>query len=284
LAWLVWLMIGLGAVTLAAYLVLPGGDPRFVAVGGLFSLWVVALAAGQALNNRQLPTGLRVGLGLLAGLWLYRRLFLEFAWISGWLPILVALATLLALRSWRLLGAGVLVAAMVIGLNYDFFAQAYDNQISGDESQGNMTRLDVWSHAIAVIGDQILLGLGPAGYAPYYMTYSPDQALSSHSGYLDILAQTGLVGSLFFLWFLVALFRLAFAALRRWTEGLPAGLAHGGLAGLAGMTVAMALGDWVIPFVYNQTLAGFRYTLHSWIILGAVAALASMRDSGAANA
>jgi O-antigen ligase len=173
---------------------------------------------------------------------------------------------------------------MVIGLNYDFFAQAYDNQISGDESQGNMTRLDVWSHAIAVIGDQILLGLGPAGYAPYYMTYSPDQALSSHSGYLDILAQTGLVGSLFFLWFLVALFRLAFAARRRWTEGLPAGLAHGGLAGLAGMTVAMALGDWVIPFVYNQTLAGFRYTLHSWIILGAVAALASMRDSGAANA
>jgi hypothetical protein len=39
------------------------------------------------------------------------------------------------------------------------------------------------------------------------------------------------------------------------------------------MTVAMALGDWVIPFVYNQTLAGFRFTVHNWLILGALAGL-----------
>ena len=35
----------------------------------------------------------------------------------------------------------------------------------------------------------------------------------------------------------------------------------------------MAFGDWVIPFVYNQTIGGFRYTVHSWLILGALAAM-----------
>jgi hypothetical protein len=277
LRWLTWLMIALGAATVAKYLLLPGGDLPFASVGGLFSLWVVSLAFGQALFNQRLRPSIRAALLLLAGLWLYRRLFLEFGWLSGWLPILLSLATICALRSWRALSIGVAVAALVAGLNYEFLAERYEQQVSGGDSQGNFERFEVWRHAIAIMGDQLLLGLGPAGYAPYYMTYWPNQALSSHSNYLDILAQTGLVGSGFFLWFLGALYVVAVQARRRWPAGFPAGFANGALGGLVGMTVAMALGDWVIPFAYNQTLAGFRFTLHSWIILGALAALPHLR-------
>jgi hypothetical protein len=277
LRWLTWLMIGLGAVTIAKYLLVPGGDLPFASVGGLFSLWVVSLAFGQALFNQRLRPSMRAALLLLAGLWLFRRLFLEFGWLSGWLPILLSLATICALRSWRALSIGVAVAALVAGLNYEFFAERYAQQVSGGDSQGNYQRFEVWRRAIEVMGDQLLLGLGPAGYAPYYMTYWPDQALSSHSNYLDILAQTGLVGSGFFFWFLGALYVVAVQARRRWPAGFPAGLASGALGGLVGMTAAMVLGDWVIPFAYNQTLAGFRYTLHNWIILGALAALPHLR-------
>jgi hypothetical protein len=35
----------------------------------------------------------------------------------------------------------------------------------------------------------------------------------------------------------------------------------------------MALGDWVIPFVYNQGIDGFRYTVHTWVFLGLAAGL-----------
>ena len=281
--WLTWIMIGLGTVTLAAYLLLPGGDPGFVAIGGLFSLWVVSLAVGQALFNQRLAPVVRLLLLALAGAWLARRLFVEIGWFSGWLPILVSVATIVALRSWRLLVLGVTVAALVVTVNWGFFAQAYDEQVSGQDSQGNEARLDVWDRAVTAIHDQWLLGLGPVGYAPYYMTYAPDDARSSHSNYVDILAQTGVVGSFFFGWFLVALGVVGVQARRRWPTGLLGGFASGALGGLIGMTVAMALGDWVIPFVYNQTIAGFRFTMHSWLILGTLAALPHLRTEKGAG-
>jgi hypothetical protein len=46
---------------------------------------------------------------------------------------------------------------------------------------------------------------------------------------------------------------------------------------LLGLIVAMAMGDWFIPFVYNQTIAGFRFTVHSWVFLGFLASLAITR-------
>ena len=105
------------------------------------------------------------------------------------------------------------------------------------------------------------------------MTFFPSQALSTHSNYLDVFAQTGLIGSFFFVWLLVALFRTGFQARRRWRAGFGSGFVNAMLAGLVGLVVAMALGDWFIPFVYNQTIAGFRYTVHSWLLLGALASM-----------
>jgi hypothetical protein len=273
LAWLTWIMVGLGTATIGSYFLMSEIDLPFFSVGGLFSLWVVSLSAGQAFHNRTLPLKVRGLLMALVVLWFYRRVFHEFDWLSGWLPMLLALATIAALRSWRLVVSGTIILALLVGLNLDFFVQKYEAQVSGDESQGNFQRLDVWTRVVEVAEGQLWLGLGPAGYAPYYMTYSPDDARSSHSNYLDIFAQTGLIGSFFFLWFLGALHRVAFQARHRWQYGLPAGFAAGALGGLVGMTVAMALGDWVIPFVYNQTLAGFRFTVHNWLILGALAGL-----------
>jgi hypothetical protein len=277
LSHLTWVMIGLGAAAIVIFF-LVGRDLQFTAVGGLFSLWAVSLTAGQALFNQRLSPKLRALLIVLVAAWLYRRLFLEFDWLSGWLPIVLSLGVLCALRSWRLVVVGLIGLALVLSLNYEFFAVHYDAQISGDDSQGNYERFEVWTRALTVTRDQFLLGLGPVGNAPYYGTYYRDDARSSHSNYLDILAQTGLLGSICFIWFLGALYVVARRARRRWRDGFEAGYANGALGGLVGMTVAMALGDWVIPFVYNLTMTGFRVSLHSWLILGGLAALAHMRS------
>jgi hypothetical protein len=44
----------------------------------------------------------------------------------------------------------------------------------------------------------------------------------------------------------------------------------------------MALGDWLFPFVYTQTIAGFDYAVYSWVFLGATVALSNIHAAGEA--
>jgi len=53
------------------------------------------------------------------------------------------------------------------------------------------------------------------------------------------------------------------------------GYAAAALAGWAGCVLAMGLGDWMLPFVYTQGIAGFDYAVYSWVLLGGMAALTS---------
>ena len=47
----------------------------------------------------------------------------------------------------------------------------------------------------------------------------------------------------------------------------------GAMGGLVGMLIAGMLGDWVIPFVYNVGLKGFRASVLGWIFLGGLVAI-----------
>jgi O-antigen ligase len=182
----------------------------------------------------------------------------------------VALLVISLTHSRRTFGLMVLIAAIVGSLNFDAFYQA---EVQGDDAEGNFLRLELWDQNLEVTKDHLLLGTGVVGYAPYYLAFFPGRALSTHSNLLDIFAETGLIGSALFVWFIVAAFKGALRARRRWPTGFGAGFVNGALGGLVGMVVAMAFGDWVIPFVYNQTISGFRYTVHSWLFLGVLAAM-----------
>lgn len=265
--------LALGTATLLFYSVSSGRDLPGASIGGLFSLWVIALAFGQALFNEDMPRLGRASLLVLSLAWLSRRFFLEGAWISGWLPAVVALLAIALLRSRTAFLAMLIAGAAAAWGNSQYISQLFEAQVEGADSGGNFLRWELWQQGIEAARDNPLLGVGPAGNVPYNMTYLPDRALSTHSNYVDIVLQTGLIGSFFFLWFLVAAFGIGFAVRRRWRRGFEAGFANGMLGGLVGMVVAMALGDWVLPFVYNQGIAGFRYTVHSWILLGALASL-----------
>jgi hypothetical protein len=45
----------------------------------------------------------------------------------------------------------------------------------------------------------------------------------------------------------------------------------------------MLLGDWVLPFIYNQGIAGFDHSSYTWLIFGAFCGLMSQERAGRAQ-
>jgi hypothetical protein len=42
------------------------------------------------------------------------------------------------------------------------------------------------------------------------------------------------------------------------------------LGGTFGCIVIMAFGDWLLPFAYTQTIAGFNYSVYNWLFMGTI--------------
>lgn len=275
--------IALGSIHLAARL-LPGASgslqsllPRAVTMGSMFWTWLVALSAGQALFNRDLGLPARL---VMAGI-SAAALGIGFSqlqyWISGWFPALLALFVILALRypAPTLLAAP---AAAALGL----FLSEWLLRVTagGDNLYSYETRLAALQSLLPIISANPLLGLGPANYYQYTALYPIMGwyvSFNSHNNYLDIVAQTGFVGLTCFLWFAGALALIAFRLLPRAAGGFERAYVYSVLAGLAATLAAAALGDWLIPFVYNAGFPGFRTSILPWVFLGGLVALEQRR-------
>ncbi|HXF70848.1 MAG TPA: O-antigen ligase family protein [Thermoflexus sp.] len=258
---------GLGAIQiLAGRTLFP-----FLNTGGLFSLWLISFGAAFLLF-RPMPGWLRLVLGIVLGIWGWYVLIPGITWISGWLPPIVALLVVAWLRSRRLFGmlAGIFLLLLLIYWSpLQFWVFEYNYETSG------VTRVEAWLRNWRITREHLLFGTGPAGYAAYYMTYFPDQAMATHNNYLDVLSQTGLIGMGFFLWFLGVLGREIYQIWRwvRVSDAQARSLVAGLVGGFTGLLVAMGLGDWFLPFPYTQTIAGYRYTVWGWIFAGAAVAM-----------
>jgi len=287
LGWLVGIYLALAALALLPEL---GHVPLPLPINtrGLFATWAVAFALALAIAPapKRAPIGPRAlaarGFLLLVGLgWLYLVAEPGLAWLSGWVPALVAAGVVALLRSRRLFLVLLLLILAVAAARADYYyqrvvlAQMDEGSVGGDSG-----RDAIWARSLEMAEQHPLFGTGPAGYAVYYMTYFPDRAWSTHSNYLDVLAQSGLVGATCFLLFLGALGRALWRIRRRVEPGFPRAYLDAALGGFAGVLVAMAFGDWFIPFVYNQSIAGFSYTVYSWIFLGGALALGRLSAAG----
>jgi O-antigen ligase len=125
-------------------------------------------------------------------------------------------------------------------------------------------------------------GLGFANYywyTPLFPIRGYAVSFNSHNNYVDIVAQTGLVGLVCVLWF----FGEAGTLCSRLRDQVPTGFArafvYGAMGGLAGTIVLAMLGDWVLPFVYNIGLFGFRTSILAWLFLGGLVSLEQMTFS-----
>ncbi len=181
-----------------------------------------------------------------------------FSWSRGaWLGYLAGLAVLILFASRRLwvglglllvaggLAGGLLAAGLAAGLAP---AEAAAGRLSGfvddfrfgdvrgvditDENYAVLERLAHWQAALDMARDDVWTGVGAGNYEVAYARYAlinwPDALGHAHNYYLNMLAETGVLGLAAYLFFWGAVFWLTFRAIRllAWPErGLAVGLA-----------------------------------------------------------
>lgn len=268
-----WIMIILGFFVVISNLFnLPVERLFRTGSRGLFSTWVVSMALAMGLFNEQLNQKVR---GFLLGvvlIWTYYSVFQQGHWLSGWLPFMVAGAVITWNRSKKLFLLGLAVVMVVAAFKFDsLYQRIYVHNVE----DGSAQRTELWTPNIELVSRHPIFGTGPAGYAIYYMTYHPHNARSTHNNYFDVLAQTGFVGFAVFIW-LFGTFIAMGNRLRKALKGqrnFKEAFANATFGGVIAAMVAMMLGDWILPFAYNQTITGFDNAVFSWIFLGSMVSL-----------
>ncbi|RLC78221.1 MAG: hypothetical protein DRJ03_25575 [Chloroflexi bacterium] len=280
---MVWVFLAEGLVSLAVSLVIDLGigptdtirrivfynGVLWINTKGLYSMWYLSFALSFALFYRRLHWALRAALFVCVAGWVFWGFWLRTSWLSGWVPTFAAAGVITFLRSKKLFLIVVLV--IVVGAGGYYWRTSF--QAESEESGG--TRLAAYEVNWRVTGKHLLFGTGPAGYAAYYMSYFPMEGMASHSNYIDIIAQTGIVGTVFILWFFGVQVRGGYKVWRQiqnrgdFAESMTVAV----LGGTAGCIIAMALGDWLFPFAYTQSITGFDAAMFNWFFMGMVWAL-----------
>ncbi len=248
----------------------------FLSDQGLWGLWFALPLAGLALVYPHTPWYGRL-LGMTLLVWhLYLAVIKNSLWVSGWLPTLAGLFALSFLHSRKIFVMLLIItipfAVLGPGRNY------LDRVTAENIEEGSSGRFEIWERNLGIVREHWLFGTGPAGYAPYNMTYFPWDARSTHNNYFDILAQFGVVGFGLWFWFIGASLWYGWRTVQIASPGLLRTVAIVATAGWAAAMVSMAFGDWVLPFVYNQGIGGFRYAVYSWLFLGLLIVVRRMAD------
>jgi hypothetical protein len=214
------------------------------------------------LNNR-LHIVWRVLLCVLVAAVLYSAIFQAYDWKSGYLPPIAGVAAVVALILRRKV-IFFLPLLIIIGIYAATDAKATDEY-------SYITRVDAWEIVIKLALISPIFGLGFANYywyTPLLPILGHSVSFNSHSQYVDLFAQTGILGLLCFLWIFWEIGRLGWSLKDRVPEGFSKAFVYGALGGVVGTLVAGIFVDWVLPFVYNIGMHGFRGSVFSWLFLG----------------
>lgn len=269
---IVWTFIGLGTLYVFGRLT---GLPfsrfyhRGFTAGSMFWTWLVALAFAQAIFNTKLKISARVFLYGVVLVTMFVAYVQGNDWKSGWVPPLVAIGLITGLKYKRLMLLAIpLVLIVVAYLAIDLIA-------SDEYSWG--TRVDAWIIVLEISKVSPLLGMGFSNYywyTPLFPIRGWRVSFNSHSQFVDLIAQVGILGLLCFLWIFFEFGRLAWRlAEKDLPDGFARAYAYGILGGLAGSLMAAFLVDWILPFVYNIGFNGFRASILFWIFLGGLVSI-----------
>ena len=262
---------GLGATVSR---VLPAG-----ATGSMFWTWLLALGSAQVAFNRDLKPVSRVAIGILVVAAVLICLLQKRDWLSGWMPGLVAIIVMAVLRRPLAGFMGAILATILAVVNGD---QVLEGIVTSENRYSLLTRVEAFRRLVPILKADPVLGLGPANYY-HYTRLNPIMGwhvkFNSHNNYLDILAQTGILGLGCFIWFALELCRTGWRLRYRPSGSFEQAYVYGALGGLAGTLVAAAFGDWLIPFVYNVGVEGFRASILAWIFLGGLVAVDQTEES-----
>ena len=278
---LTWLYLIIFAVHIASWFITP--LEKLVEVfypihttGSLFWLWGVAFSFAMLFYHSHLHPLIRLALvGLLIAT-LYVILFPLRGWNSGWTPALVAIVAMFWVATPRL---GALATILGFVAASSKFQKLVDLVMIGDNAYSLGTRLDAWLIVLKMVQVNPILGLGFANYnayTPLFPIRGYAVKFNSHSQYIDLIAQTGVLGLSCFLWFFLSMSIFTWRLSRYAPAGYPRAYVYAVFGGIIGTLVSAALGDWVLPFFFNIGMYGFRESVLSWVFMGGVVALAQI--------
>ena len=269
---LTWSFLLLGSVYVLGRFMYLGWIDRLYhlgfTAGSLFWTWLAALLAGQVVGNRHLRSGLRLLLGAMLFLTFYVAVVQAFDWKSGWFPPLVGITVVFTLRYWSRVRFFELLAAIPLYLLVSASV--------GQEDWSWATRLDAWLIVLNIAKVSPILGMGFANYywyTPLFPIRGYAVVFNSHSQFVDLIAETGVLGLACFVWIFAAVGLLGLKLAKTAPDGFALGYVYGALGGLAGTLVAAYLVDWVLPFVYNIGMNGFRASILAWLFMGGLVSI-----------
>lgn len=169
-------------------------------------------------------------------------------------------------------GLAVLAVIVLVAVAPSEVRERLVSLASGDADSSGSFRLDTWRATLALVARSPAVGHGlgsfPDAFAPRKRAHGAERVEHAENDYLELAAETGLVG------LLLALLGLGFLVARAW-RGLPAlrepfarGAALAGLAGLAALAVH-SLVDFSVRIPSNAALAA--------LLVAAAAAAAGVR-------
>ena len=104
------------------------------------------------------------------------------------------------------LGAVAATLAVVLAARWEFFEQVLRSRVD-TSARGTSTHFDVYGFVPDVLSSNPLFGLGLNNFSVYYEFVTGRTNFGPHSFYVATLVETGLVGTVLFVAFLVYLFR-----------------------------------------------------------------------------
>ena len=280
LKWLTWIFLASGSINLLSY-IFPflGSIIIATAYGSQYWVWMLAISFSQALINNKMNKNLKVLFWVLTGVIIVIGLFVNRDWISGWLPGLMSVGVILWFYERRLRLPLFMGGALLMAVNSHVVTDLF---MGGDNQYSLFTRLEAWKILGQIIQVNPILGVGPANYywyTPIFQILGYSVSFNSHNNYIDIIAQTGILGLICFLWIAWELGRLAWRLIKSSQEGFAKAYIYGAMGGLVGSWASGMLGDWIIPFVYNVGFKGFRASVFGWFFLGGLVALDKIRQA-----
>ncbi|HEY6073179.1 MAG TPA: O-antigen ligase family protein, partial [Anaerolineales bacterium] len=234
----------------------------------MFWMMLIVLPLGQAIFNNELSLRNRLVLFGIVGLVFYIAMAKQGDWKSGWVPAAVTAGVLVAMRFKRLALLSIpFIAAVAVYLAKDL--------ISTDLYSWG-TRLDAWMVVLDISKVSPIIGMGFANYY-WYATLFPLRGYSirfnSHSQFVDIIAQTGILGLICFFWTLFEFGRLSWKLGNDLPGGFEKAYSYSMFASVFGALMAAFLVDWLLPFAYNIGLDGVRASILPWIFFGGLISL-----------
>jgi hypothetical protein len=272
-----WLFVAIGALYIVGRLVPPVANVMRhyfqpgATTGSIFWVWLLVIPFSQALLNNKLIKAHRIALVVLILGVLFCSIVQAWDWKSGYIPPLAGVAVIVAL----------LFRQRVLWFMPLFIAAAgyIGSQAITSDEYSWFSRLDAWVIVAQISAVSPIFGIGFGNYywyTPLFPIMGWRVSFNSHSQYVDLFSQIGLFGLICFLWIFWEIGKLGWRLKDTAPEGFPRAFVYGALGGLGGTLVAGGLVDWVLPFVYNIGMNGFRSSILSWLFLGGLLVINQM--------